>query len=94
MISTIHGSKGLEWESVHIANFYDGALPFLNKEGEDDIEELHLAYVAITRAEKYLKMYQPQNNPWGHPAKMSRYLSSVYKESKTKYFNIIKSSRY
>jgi DNA helicase-2/ATP-dependent DNA helicase PcrA len=49
--STIHGSKGLEWEKVHVLGMSDGIMPLRNMDGEcENIEEeRRLAYVAITR---------------------------------------------
>lgn len=44
-VSTIHQAKGLEYESVIVTNF---------DIGPDDIEEVNIAYVAMTRAEDYL----------------------------------------
>lgn len=56
VISTAHKSKGLEWERVRIGDDFRG--PKENeKTGEvemPDADELRLAYVAVTRAEKEL----------------------------------------
>lgn len=52
-ITTIHKSKGLEWDIVFILGCSDDILP----SGKDNLsleEERRLFYVAITRAKKYL----------------------------------------
>lgn len=85
VITTIHQSKGLEWESVHLANFYEGYMPMI-KEDSDELEELNLAYVAITRAKKYLQMYMPKRNIYGYSAQVSRYLLNITKEHQNKFF--------
>jgi DNA helicase-2/ATP-dependent DNA helicase PcrA len=55
IISTIHGSKGLEWDEVIIPSCEHGNLPYIRKDEDDtpDIpreEERRLFYVALTRA--------------------------------------------
>ena len=49
VLSTIHSSKGLEYERVFLMDVLDGVFP---KEGEDvdADEERRLFYVAMTRA--------------------------------------------
>lgn len=57
-LSTIHASKGLEYDYVHWVGLEEGITPSamaLKEHGED--EERRLAYVAITRAKKELNMY-------------------------------------
>ncbi|MDX2375736.1 ATP-dependent helicase [Microbacterium sp. LRZ72] len=50
-LSTIHASKGLEWEHVHVAGVSEGLLPISHARGLDQIdEERRLLYVALTRA--------------------------------------------
>ncbi|KAK9375506.1 P-loop containing nucleoside triphosphate hydrolase protein [Lipomyces chichibuensis] len=51
-ISTIHGSKGLEWPVVFIPGVYEGSIPHaLSLAKEVDLaEERRLLYVAMTRA--------------------------------------------
>jgi DNA helicase-2/ATP-dependent DNA helicase PcrA len=61
VLSTIHSSKGLEWELVHVIHASDGNLPsdmaLSNREGLD--EERRLLYVALTRARRGLTIYVP-----------------------------------
>ncbi len=55
MLSTMHRSKGLEWDYVFIINCIDGTIPHTNAtEFEDIEEERRLFYVAMTRAKDFL----------------------------------------
>lgn len=53
ILSTIHGSKGLESDVVFVCGVADGLFP-IQFENTDPNEELRLFYVAITRAKKTL----------------------------------------
>ncbi len=55
-LSTIHSSKGLEWDSVFLIGVVDGVLPSsFALDDEDEIEEeSRLFYVAVTRAKNRL----------------------------------------
>lgn len=60
VLSTIHQSKGLEWDSVFIMHLADGLFPVekvINEEGIE--EERRLFYVAVTRARKRLFLTYP-----------------------------------
>ena len=55
-LSSMHGSKGLEWDYVFMINCVEGNCPF-KKDDETPVdmeEERRLFYVAITRAKQYL----------------------------------------
>lgn len=56
ILSTIHSSKGLEYDTVYLLDAMDGVLP---KEGDDtDLEEeRRLFYVAMTRAKNELNIF-------------------------------------
>lgn len=93
IISTVHQSKGLEWDSVHIANMNEYAIPFINADEEGNTskleEEFCVAYVACTRAKKSLKMYMQYTtgtNTWSRTNKISRFIKEVYKKTKEQYF--------
>lgn len=53
-IMTIHKSKGLEFEVVFVLNVNTGVFPSGKCTGDDLDEEVRLAYVAYTRAKKWL----------------------------------------
>lgn len=55
VLSTVHSAKGLEWDSVYIADVYHGTFPSWS----DDPEDLRCFYVAMTRAKKRLVLVQP-----------------------------------
>jgi hypothetical protein len=61
LLSTIHGSKGLEWDSVYLAgcssDIVPSVRPSLYVEEIDDIEEeRRLFYVGCSRAKKHLEI--------------------------------------
>ena len=73
-ISTIHSAKGLEWKHVHIPAFVQGGMPSLFAQNEEDhSEELRVAYVAVSRAEKTLTLYRPRFNGQGNFTSPSEY---------------------
>ncbi|KAK4461820.1 P-loop containing nucleoside triphosphate hydrolase protein [Cladorrhinum samala] len=56
-ISTIHAAKGLEWPIVFVPAVYNGSIPHLR--AEDNDEERRLLYVAMTRAQNLLYLSCP-----------------------------------
>jgi DNA helicase-2/ATP-dependent DNA helicase PcrA len=54
IISTIHQAKGLEWEAVFVAAVESGVIP--HSKSSDEEEERRLAFVALTRAKRYLSV--------------------------------------
>lgn len=53
-LSTLHGSKGLEFDAVFISGAEDGIIP-MYRDGRADIdEERRLLYVGMTRAKRFL----------------------------------------
>ncbi len=61
ILSTIHSSKGQEWNAVHVLNVVDGCIPSDMATGsqEDIEEERRLLYVAMTRAREHLHLVVP-----------------------------------
>lgn len=61
VISTIHSSKGLEWDVVFVMGLADGRFPHASAGiGEQWEEERRLLYVAATRARKELYLTYPR----------------------------------
>ena len=62
ILSTIHSSKGQEWDNVFILNVVDGCIPSEMAAGSPDQieEERRLLYVAMTRARDQLHLIHPQ----------------------------------
>ena len=69
--TTVHSSKGLEYDTVYLLDTFDGLFPVNNKslgsmskkEQKDYWEERRLFYVAITRAKNKLIMFEIKNLP-------------------------------
>jgi len=63
ILSTIHSSKGLEWDTVYVLHAADGSIPAdrATKNDAEIEEELRLFYVALTRAKNSLYVCFPQN---------------------------------
>lgn len=53
-LMTVHKSKGLEYKNVIVAGFDEGLMP--HKKSIDEQEEIHILYVAMTRAENKLAL--------------------------------------
>ena len=78
---------------MHIANFNENSIPYIKEEEENDVarieEEFCIAYVAITRAKSYLRMYMSFMNGSYQNArtnKLSRFLKESYRSTKENYF--------
>lgn len=76
-LSTIHKSKGLEWDYVFLINMSDEILPKM-KNPQSIEESRRLFYVAITRARKDLRMYYTVMIP-SQPF-VTRYISELERE--------------
>lgn len=86
ILSTIHSAKGLEWDAVYLIYASDGWIPSDMSTGSaiEIEEELRLAYVAMTRAKKYLTVLWPKRNytkPMSHSdnhiyGQLSRFLTA------------------
>jgi DNA helicase-2/ATP-dependent DNA helicase PcrA len=53
---TLHRSKGLEFEAVHLPRLEEGELPIRRARGAEIEEERRLLYVGMTRAKRHLLM--------------------------------------
>ncbi len=81
-VTTIHKAKGMEWDAVLIPKFVDGVIPLSYAKLPAEIdEERRLAYVAITRARKFLLISWSSNykNSFGSIKEQSpsRFLSDI-----------------
>ena len=66
VISTVHNSKGLEWDNVFIVGCDESVFPSV-RGNEDEIEsERRLMYVAITRARNFLAMTSAKHRVTAH----------------------------
>jgi len=59
-LSTFHGSKGLEWDTVFLVRMNDEAFP-QQKDDDSVLQERRLFYVAVTRARNTLTMTYSRN---------------------------------
>jgi DNA helicase-2/ATP-dependent DNA helicase PcrA len=64
-LATIHGTKGLEWETVFLAGVNKGLFPIGYARTElEKAEEKRLFYVALTRAQSSLSIsYSREKGP-------------------------------
>ena len=57
VISTLHASKGLEYDQVYILNVNEGSIPYKKAVLPEAVEEeRRLFYVGMTRAKKKLTL--------------------------------------
>ncbi len=77
MLMTMHGAKGLEYDTVFIIGANEGITPYKRAETKDEIEEeRRLFYVAMTRAKRKLVIsYSKEKN--GKPVEPSRFVEEV-----------------
>lgn len=76
-LTTMHSSKGLEYEVVFIMDINEGVTPHKKAVKEADLEEeRRLMYVALTRAKTYLFLYSVKEL-FQKEAKVSRYIGEI-----------------
>lgn len=86
MLCTVHGSKGLQWDTVHVAGFSDGLIPYRRETIDGDgisaadklTEERCLAYVALTRAQNNCQLHHAKSLDLGIGRGLQRFGMSPY----------------
>ena len=75
---TMHGAKGLEFDTVYVMAANEGAIPYKKAKIDDEIEEeRRLFYVAMTRAKRKLTIsYVKEKN--GKTVKHSRFVNELF----------------
>ncbi len=77
LLTTMHKSKGLEFEAVFIINAIEDHTPHKKAMKDSDIEEeRRMFYVAMTRAKRYLYIYSPEKF-FGKKAVVSRFVNEL-----------------
>ena len=74
-LSTVHTMKGLEKDIVFIIGMCEGVFPDYRAKTKDEInEERNSAFVAVTRAKRWLYISYPQRRtmPWGDVRRQSQ----------------------
>ncbi len=78
ILSTVHSSKGLEWQKVFVLNLVEGKFPSGQAQlPEEREEERRLLYVAATRAKEHLFMLAPRMT-MGHDRMMQSSITSEF----------------
>ena len=76
-IMTMHGAKGLEFDTVFIPDVNEGVAPYRKAILQDDIEEeRRMFYVAMTRARKYLHLSYVDER-YNKESEPSRFLNEI-----------------
>lgn len=76
-LTTMHSSKGLEYEVVFVIDINEGITPHKKAVKDADLEEeRRLMYVALTRAKTYLFLYSVREL-YQKEAKVSRYIGEI-----------------
>jgi DNA helicase-2/ATP-dependent DNA helicase PcrA len=75
-LMTIHGSQGLEFDTVFILGVNEGSIPYRRGMKDNLEEERRLLYVAMTRAKEHLELtYVQEKN--GNELRPSRFLEEI-----------------
>ena len=65
-VATFHAAKGLEWTTVHLAGVEDGYVPIAHaRTAAARAEEARLLYVAMTRAQRELRISWAERRTFG-----------------------------
>ena len=78
IVSTIHRAKGLEFDSVIIAQVHDGQFPsYASRTAEAVMEDARCLYVGMTRARKQLIVTYSLRRDDGRTQRRSRFLNGL-----------------
>ncbi|MDX0409913.1 AAA family ATPase [Sinorhizobium medicae] len=86
ILSTVHTMKGLEKDIVFLIHMCEGVFPDYRAQTSGQLnEERNAAFVAVTRARRWLYISYPQTRklPWGaiKPQRRSRFLDEIEQEA-------------
>ena len=82
IISTMHSSKGLEFDHVFLPDVNEGVIPYKKSVKEEDIEEeRRMFYVAVTRAKKYLHIFSVEKL-YNKESRKSRFLREAKQKNR------------
>jgi DNA helicase II / ATP-dependent DNA helicase PcrA len=81
-LATVHTVKGLQYDIVYIVGMKEGAFPDFRAETEEKLkEEKNIAYVAVTRAKRWIYLTFPKTitTKWGNTRLQtkSRFISNI-----------------
>lgn len=80
ILTTMHGSKGLEYDTVFIIDASEGITPHKKAVFDADIEEeRRMFYVAVTRAKKHLNIFYARKR-YNREMEVSRFVTSILGE--------------
>ena len=82
VLTTMHGSKGLEYDTVFIIDANEGIVPHKKSTSDSEIEEeRRMFYVAMTRAKNSLHIYYPKEK-YNKQLEVSRFVSEIMVDNK------------
>lgn len=80
ILTTMHSSKGLEYDTVFIIDANEGVIPHKKASFDTEIEEeRRMFYVAMTRAKKNLHIYYPKER-YNKDSEVSRFVTEIMDE--------------
>ncbi len=80
VLSTLHASKGLEYDSVYILDINEGVIPFHKAVLDADLEEeRRMLYVGMTRARKRLHLFSVRER-YEKKVQESRFLKEIFEQ--------------
>lgn len=83
VVTTIHGSKGLEFDEVFVLGCEEGVIPSRHAKSDAALlEEARALYVAVTRAAHVVHLCWSQQDQYGRPQDLSRFLRPIDAQSR------------